>query len=295
MKILVLGHSVVDKINYGKTELVKPGGIFYAAVVLANISSANDKIYLCTAIEGMSQNLFLPVYKQIEMEYVYYSEKIPEVCLTIYDDKEREETYSSISDNLQFNVGDVKSFDGLLINMISGYDLSLNQLKEIRKKYSGLIYFDVHTFARGFDKNGKRDFRQIQNFNSWAECVDIIQANESEIKTLSSQTKEEEIVKELFDCGIEQFIVTKGGKGVKVYFIKNNSLTSITIPAIKTVTVNKVGCGDVFGAVFFYNYIRNKNLIEALTLANIAAGISTTYTNMNDFVNIKADVLARYN
>ncbi len=59
--------------------------------------------------------------------------------------------------------------------------------------------------------------------------------------------------------------------------------------------VNKVGCGDVFGAVYFYNYIRNKNLIEALTLANIAAGTSTTYSDINDYLNLKADVLARYN
>ena len=67
------------------------------------------------------------------------------------------------------------------------------------------------------------------------------------------------------------------------------------MPALDVKPVNKVGCGDVFGAVYFYNYIRNKNLIEALTRANIAAGTSTTYIDINDYLNLKADVLARYN
>jgi sugar/nucleoside kinase (ribokinase family) len=179
--------------------------------------------------------------------------------------------------------------------MITGFDLTLAQLKEIRKSYNGTIYFDVHTFSRGLDSEMKRNFRRIKDFKEWAKCVDIIQGNESEVKTLSLKTAEEEIAHELIGYGVKQLIVTKGNKGAKVYFLKNIFLSSEEIPALDVKLVNKVGCGDVFGAVYFYNYIRNKNLIEALTLANIAAGTSITYTDINDYLNLKADVFARYN
>ena len=295
MKILVFGHSVIDKINYGKGEIIKPGGIFYTTAALANIADSSDEIYVCTTIDKVNEKLFSPVFKRIKPNYISYSPNIPVVKLNIYDDKEREEKYENVSGNLQFNINKLNRFDGIMINMITGFDITLAQLKEIRKSYNGIIYFDVHTFSRGLDSEMKRNFRRIKDFKEWAKCVDIIQANELEVKTLSSKTDEEEIARELISYGVKQLIVTRGNKGAKVYFSKNIFLSSEEMPALDVKPVNKVGCGDVFGAVYFYNYIRNENLIEALTLANIAAGTSTTYSDINDYLNLKADVFARYN
>ena len=295
MKLLVFGHAVIDKINCGKDEIIKPGGIFYTTAALANIVESKDNIYVCTTIDKINEKLFSPVFKKIKPNYISYSANIPIVKLNIYDNKERAETYENVSGNLQFNISNLNRFDGILINMVTGFDLSLKQLKEIRKNYNGIIYFDVHTFSRGLNSEMKRSFRKITDFKEWAKCVDIIQANELEVKTLSSKTNEEEIASEIIGYGVKQLIVTKGNKGTKVYFLENIFLSSEEIPALDVKPVNKVGCGDVFGAVYFYNYIRNKNLIEALTLANIAAGASTTYIDINDYLNLKADVLARYN
>jgi len=295
MNILVFGHSVIDKINYGKDEIIKPGGIFYTTAALANITESSDNIYVCTTIDKINENLFSSVFKKIKPNYLSYSANIPTVKLNIYDNKEREETYENVSGNLQFNISNLNRFDGILINMVTGFDLSLKQIMEIRKNYNGIIYFDVHTFSRGLDSEMKRNFRRITDFIEWAKCVDIIQANELEVKTLSPKINEEEIARELIGYGVKQLVVTKGDKGAKVYFSENIFLSSEEIPALDVKPVNKVGCGDVFGAVYFYNYIRNKNLIEALTLANIAAGASTTYIDINDYLNLKADVLARYN
>ena len=295
MNILVFGHSVIDKINYGKDEIIKPGGIFYTTAALANITESSDNIYVCTTIDKINENLFSSVFKKIKPNYLSYSANIPTVKLNIYDNKEREETYENVSGNLQFNISNLNRFDGILINMVTGFDISLKQIMEIRKNYNGIIYFDVHTFSRGLDSEMKRNFRRITDFIEWAKCVDIIQANELEVKTLSPKINEEEIARELIGYGVKQLVVTKGDKGAKVYFSENIFLSSEEIPALDVKPVNKVGCGDVFGAVYFYNYIRNKNLIEALTLANIAAGTSATYSDIDDYLNLKNDVFARYN
>jgi sugar/nucleoside kinase (ribokinase family) len=57
--------------------------------------------------------------------------------------------------------------------------------------------------------------------------------------------------------------------------------------------VNKVGCGDVFGAVYFYNCIKHKKIHLALEQANLYAGISTTYSEAKDFINLKIDAHER--
>ena len=162
--------------------------------------------------------------------------------------------------------------------MISGFDISLDQLKHLRKNYSGLIYFDVHTFSRGLDENGHRNFRQIEGFNEWAKCIDFLQANESELLTLSDKKEEAAIVDELFSYGIKQIIITRAERGATVFYKEKDSVKKNHKDALKTNVVNKVGCGDVFGAVYFYNYIRNKNVILALDQANLFAGIATTYS-----------------
>ncbi len=78
---------------------------------------------------------------------------------------------------------------------------------------------------------------------------------------------------------------------------ENNKVESIYEPAITVDINNKIGCGDVFGAVFFYSYISQgvKSIGNALRLANIAAGCTASYKGINEFTNLKKDVFSRYN
>jgi len=294
MKILVIGQSVVDRIFYKGIEEVKPGGIFYAVVALSNFTEQSDEIFLCSTISKKDENLFLDIYNRINKKYIGYADKIPQVSLTINDDKERDEKYNHISQNLSLPIEELNNYDGILINMITGFDITLDQMIKVRKEYDGLIYFDVHTFSRGVSDDMKRYFRRISDFHKWAENIDILQANEEEIKTISDKTVEIEIVKEMFSYGVKLFIVTKGEKGVRIYFRNNDEIESVFIPVVKVQPINKVGCGDVFGAIFFYNYIRTNDIIDSLRVANLAAGIATTYSQTADYKGLKSDVLQRY-
>jgi sugar/nucleoside kinase (ribokinase family) len=229
----------------------------------------------------------MDAYNKIERDYLVYTNSIPQVELIIHETGERKENYSLIAENLKLPAVNLNQFDGILLNMISGYDLSLAQLKHLRKNYQGLIYFDVHTLSRGVDKYLNRIFRRISNFNEWAECIDILQVNESELLTVSDKNNEQNIVEELFSYGIKQIIITKAEKGAIVYLKENNSITKIQKDALLVEVSNKVGCGDVFGSVYFYNYIKNKNVILALEQANLFAGITATFSDAEDFLNLK--------
>ena len=293
MNILVVGQSVVDKIIDEGSDSVKPGGIFYTVVSMLSQAGKEDNIYLCSSIDKQNGKLFKPAYSKIKNDFLVYVDSIPQVELKVDSICERKETYSRAAQNLLLPAENLNRFDGILINMISGFDISLGQLKQVRKNYSGLIYFDVHTFSRGLDKSGHRIFRQIEDFNEWSQCIDILQANESELLTLSDKKEEAAIVAELFSYGIKQIIITRAERGATVFYKEQNSVKKIHKDALKTNVVNKVGCGDVFGAVYFYNYIRNKNVILALEQANLFAGIATTYSEEKDFLNLKTDANKR--
>ena len=293
MNFLVIGHSVVDKIIDKDRISIKPGGIFYTIVSLLSQISSNDKVYLCSSIDKESEIQFKYAYDRIEKDFLIYINSIPKVELVVDNVGERKETYSQTAQNLLLPSNDLNRFDSILINMISGYDISLEQLKHLRKNYDGLIYFDVHTFSRGVNKNLNRIFRRIKDFNEWAECIDILQANESELFTLSDKTNEIAIIREMLSFGIRQIVVTRAEKGATVFFRENGLIKKIHKDVLQVKVSNKVGCGDVFGAVYFYNYIKNKNVLLALQQANLFAGVATTYSETKDYFNLKRDANER--
>ena len=289
MNILVIGHSVVDKIIDKSSISIKPGGIFYSVVAFLSQVQKEDKLYLCSGIDEKNEGLFRDVYDQVEKDFIFKIDSIPQVELIVDNDGERKEIYSLVPKNLTLPIDNLNRFDGILVNMISGNDVSFTQLKHLRKNYTGLIYFDVHTLSRGADKNLNRIFRRIEDFSKWAECIDILQTNESEILTLSDKTDEIQIIEELFSFGINQIIITRAERGATMFFRENVLIKNYHKEALQVNLINKVGCGDVFGAVYFYNYIKNKNVILALEQANLFAGISTTYSEVKDYQNLKKD------
>lgn len=293
MNILVIGHSVVDRIVDKGSESIKPGGIFYSIVSFLGQLKKDDKLYLCSSIDKENKKLFSDAYENLESEFLVLVDLIPKVELIVDDFGERKEIYSQISQNLTLPKDNLNRFDGILINMISGYDISLPQLIEMRKNYNGLIYFDVHTFSRGLDNHFNRFFRKIEDFNKWAECIDILQCNERELLTLSDKKDEVQIIEELFSFGVRQVVITRAEKGATVFFYENDTIKKYHKNALSVNQINKVGCGDVFGAVYFYNYIKNKNVTLAIEHANLFAGISTTYSDVKEFFNLNKDANKR--
>jgi hypothetical protein len=285
MKLLIIGHSVEDHTISEQQEIIKPGGIYYAAFALTSIAP-DDNIFLCTYAEKENYYLFTDAYDHCASDFISYIDSIPKVWLTIHGLKERDERYNNVNRILEIPYDRLNEFNGILINMISGFDIELSQLKKIRQNFSGIIYFDVHTLSRGLGHHGHRGFRKIEHFNEWAECIDIIQANEYEMKTISHYDDEEEITRDILNCGVKQLIITKGEAGAKLYYLQNGELNFIFQSAAKIQTVNKIGLGDVFGAAYFYNYVKTSNLFCSLEVAVTASGIAAGHDGLSKLKNL---------
>jgi len=295
MKILIIGHTVEDHIVFrGEEQEIKPGGIFYSASGFHFLKEPGDEIYLCTSIQKENYDLFSFVYDEFKHDYFSYVKKIPKIHLNVFEKKERHERYENITDKLTVPFEALNKFDGIFINMITGFDINVEDVQQIRKNYDGPIYLDIHSLARGIDDNYRRDFRKIPEVEKWISSVDILQANDHELFTLSEKDSEKEKAEELLHQGAKIILVTKSAHGASVYTLINDEIISLSLPAIQIETKNKVGCGDVFGAAFFSSYIKDKNMEKALALANIAGGCIASYSEIKKMKDLKNNVLSRF-
>jgi sugar/nucleoside kinase (ribokinase family) len=289
VKLLVIGHSVVDRIKIGENTTVKPGGIYYTSVGLLNFISQDDEICLLTKMDNKNYSLFEEVYQNFDLSELEWVDRISTVDLVIHDEQERWEHYDLAPECMTLPKDiDYSKFDGILINMINGVDISLSDLSMIRQNYSGPIYFDVHTFSRGVGKDNHRYFRKIPDVEKWFSQIDIVQANEHEILTFCESNDEKYIAEWTLDLEVSYLIVTKGSKGVSCYSLdENNSLSESFFEAESFKSVNKVGCGDIFGAALFYTYLTSGDIRNSIKLANRAAGLVTTFTDTGQYYSIK--------
>jgi pfkB family carbohydrate kinase len=285
MKLLIIGHSVEDHIIDNHKEIIKPGGIYYSVSTLTSIAP-DTKIFLCTYAEKDNYSLFADVYERCAPDFIHYIDSIPKVSLTIHGLKERDERYNNVIRNLDIPYERLNEFDGILINMITGYDIGLEQLKKIRQNFSGVIYMDVHTFSRGLDHHGHRGFRKIEGFNEWAQCIDIIQVNEYEAKAITQYEEEHQIARKILNIGTKQLIITKGETGAKLFYIRNNELNFMFQAALKINSVNKIGLGDVFGSAYLYNYIKSGDLFLSLNAAINSSGIAAGSDGLSKLKNL---------
>ncbi len=280
MKLLIIGHSVEDHFISSEKEEIKPGGIYYTASALNYLKNPGDEIVLLTAIEKGNYSLFSQVYEHFNKNYFQVADSIPKVFLKIYKQDERDECYNKVTENLNINIDNLNSFDGILINMITGFDISLEQLINLRKSFKGFIYFDVHTLSRGLEADGKRSFRFIPDFSKWAALLDIIQVNQHEILTLSNKKEQMDIVGEILNTGTKYLILTMEELGARVFYLDDGEINSVFKPASKIEIKNKIGCGDIFGAVFFYDYLMNRDINKSLEKANYTAGLTAAGKDM---------------
>ena len=285
MNLLLVGHSVLDKILTGKNEITKPGGIYYSIFGVSLLVNENDRIKLVTQLDEASNKYFERMFGKFDNTHVGKVPKIPTVQLEIFKDKERVEKYLNFTNKIDISSLSAEDIvDGILINMITGNDIDYNDLAELRIKYNATIYLDIHSLAKELDELNKMQLRRVPDVEKWLENIDILQANELEAKAIIGNADELKIAEFVLSDRPRIFIITKGEKGAEVYYKSGNEIKSLYCNPVIGKTINKVGCGDIFGAVFFYNYLLNRNIQHSAKLANTIAGLSTKTNSEEDLI-----------
>ena len=110
--------------------------------------------------------------------------------------------------------------------------------------------------------------RHRESFNELIKNdVDILFANEDEIKAMAETTSFEEGIEYTKSLNITAAI-TKGSSGSVI--VSGNNVTEINAKQVDKV-VDTTGAGDLFAAGFLFGFSRNKNMQECGNYASVAA------------------------
>jgi len=307
MKFGVIGEPCIDHIHREGVEHRSLGGILYSVVSLAVIAP-HDEVYPVMNLGSDEYGnicSFLNRFENIKQEYVFKVDHNTRVVNLYYKDQsvefvspdtrtvknhDRDENSTEPARPIEFDSisGALGNFDAVLINMVSGIDITLDTLIKIRENFSGYIHLDLHNVVMRTSENGKRTPGPVENWLQWCTNTDTLQMNETEISVITPQKlKEYEVAEEALssgDKGTKALVITRGKKGVTLYGKIEKSildekyfeLDKSDIQSIEGVKFNdSTGCGDVLASGFFYKNAINsqKDYFSALNYANKLAGI----------------------
>ncbi len=288
MKLLAIGNCVVDKIHSGGIR-IQPGGMFYAGCALAAIKSEDDEINLITNMNRGYSNLFIPFWKNIHLPAGLNNNAMPIVNLIIKGEQERDEIYENFPDTAKVKINEelLKDCKGIYLNMITGFETDYNGLAELRKRCSGIIYMDIHSLTRPHVSAGSREFKRIKDIEFWLCSIDILQANDLEAEQICGSKDVEVTAEYVLNFGVSYFIITEGEKGTHLFFKKEAAIHKIFIHPHKSTGINKIGCGDVFGAVCFFYYLKTQDIEYSADKAATVAALVASYSDFKEFTNLK--------
>lgn len=282
MKITVIGHICMDVIRHtdGK-ETQGYGGIYYSLVALANIVDQYTKIFPVFSVGNKDYTALiekLSKYSNIDTDGIFKHDGPTNQVRLFYDEKQtRIECSQNIAPPIPFKK--IKSYldtNMILINMVSGFDITLNTLDEIRmqvREDAIPIYMDAHSLSLGVNGDGSRYRRPLTDWRRWLFMLHTVQMNDEEAASLTVEKYAElNFVKQVTALNTNNVIITRGANGCTLYHDEHKQIQRFDYLGEKIErTVDATGCGDVFAAAYCAKYIRSKHEAISAEFANKVA------------------------
>lgn len=171
----------------------------------------------------------------------------------------------------------VKKFlgvDGILVNMASGSDITLETLDMIRmdvRPHGTPIHFDFHNLTMGVSKTSERFRRPLPEWRRWAFLVTTVQLNEKEAAGLGVENMtEEQTVGHLLTLGMRGVVITRGFRGATLFVSEHKKIVRHDV-AGGPAAADGTGLGDIFGAAFLRSYLGSSDLNAAAEAASRVA------------------------
>jgi sugar/nucleoside kinase (ribokinase family) len=278
MKFLVVGHFCFDVLHPGDgTEVERYGGIYNAVAALATLVEQSDAV---SPVFGVNRGDYQRVVEHLHeipnvdtsgifkfeeptnRVHVYLNKQEQVVCSK---DIARPIPYEKIRRHL--------SVDGVLVNMVSGFDITLETLDHIRlaiRSHNIPLHFDYHNLTLGVNEHHERFRRPLDDWRRWAFMDDTVQLNEEEIGGLTvERSSEKQTVGHLLTLGVKGVVVTRGEGGATLYYDEHKKVIRKDVDGIKSESSGShSGSGDMFGAAFLFKYLKGKDLQAAAEFAN---------------------------
>jgi sugar/nucleoside kinase (ribokinase family) len=299
MKFTIVGHMCLDVIHHlDGTETKSYGGIYFGVAAMANIASESDVI---TPVFGVGEKDFDPVkqllarYANVDTDGMYsFAEETNQVHLFYGDKGTRTECSKHIASPVPFSrIEPYLAVHGIALNMISGWDITLDTLDQIRlavRAKNTPIHLDLHSLTLGVNSDATRVRRAVSEWRRWCFMINSVQMNEEEAAGLTIEKYDEEsLAKQMLPLMVNALCITRGAEGATVFQQEHKHLLRKEFPGIATGSTDPTGCGDVFGSAFLYQYCRTKSFDHAAEFANRVAAANSTFAGSHSI-----DELSRF-
>ncbi len=143
----------------------------------------------------------------------------------------------------------------ILVNFVSGGDITTASLNWLRKHSTATIHLDFHSRTLGRRRDGSRFFRRPSDWRATIACADHLQMNEQEFVLLAGKPptplNSRAFIARNSLGRLRSLIVTLGEKGALLSIAAGKMLTHLRVEAPRLATVrDPTGCGDIFSAAF---------------------------------------------
>jgi len=287
MRLLVLGHLSLDVLHTPDGGEREEGGALFR--VLATLSAAGGRADKFIPVAGAGKKELPSIRERLDaisgvetdglftvdtpIHRVHYYFRNTEDFVECAKELAPPIPFSRIRPHLDVN--------GILVNMISGVDITLDTLDEIRMavRNDGIpIHLDMHSLTLGVNERHERFRRPLPDWRRWAFMIDTVQMNEEEAAGLTDEVMtEQQTVGHMLTLGVKAVLITRGARGVSVFVNEHKKVLRTDVPgAANGHPVPPVGRGDIFGAAFFHHYLKNHDLIAAAQYAHTVAAAPDT-------------------
>jgi sugar/nucleoside kinase (ribokinase family) len=299
MKLLIVGHFCLDVIHPAEgPEVQSYGGIYYTLATLAALAGTNDTII---PVFGVGRNDYPPLiehlsrFTNVDTSGIFSFDGPTNTVHLYYKNKgTRVECSKNIARPISFErIRRYLSADGVLINMVSGFDLTLETVDQIRlaiRSHDVVLHLDYHSLTLGIGGSFERFRRPLPDWRRWAFMVDTVQLNEEEIGGLTLEHQSEpETAGHLLTLSVKGVVVTRGDQGATVYYNDHKRLERKDIPGIHVDEVrDATGCGDVFGAAFHHSYVKTRDMMASAQAANRIAAAKVQMSGSGELRRLKS-------
>ena len=311
MKYLVIGEPCVDLIYKADNEIIRSyGGILYSIISLSVLSSKDDIIYPIMNLGADEYDNIINIlkkYPNINIDGVYkvsHPTRKVNLYYNVYNSGKSARMESSTDPTYTIDYDAIKIFlpgtDAILINMISGIDIALDTLKNIRNDFSGFMHIDIHNLVMKTNPDGSREHTNLEEWREWCTNTDTVQMNEFEVTSLSRTVKKEyQVIEEILinqKKEITGVIITRGKSGVSAFTKKEKAfgnekffdLEREDVSAIENPHfVDSTGCGDVFAASFTLDFSKNKNFKKSIHYSTRIASFNASLEGIDELHKLR--------
>jgi hypothetical protein len=289
MKIVIIGTINKDLIlPFGGSSIQSFGGIYYSLSALTRFVEDHVTIYPISYIGMDIYSNLLMLFKNFgnvdPSGLIKIEQKNHEVILEYLSPEERIE--KALFNFPSIGWENIKKFNKanfFIINMITGWDLSLEAYQKLSESNYSKMYLDVHFLVMGTDQFGKRFPDRPENITEWLRGSRFIQMNKREFGIINTEGLHESNFFEKYLRQDQYLIITLGSGGADVIFRKNGLTRNKHFPAVSVEKIKDVtGCGDVFGVGFVWNYLQSGDVYRSIEFANLAAGAKCFLRGTNE-------------